>query len=530
MAVLWFKGNIYTMIREGEKVEAVVTEKGRIIGAGPLEEIMRRFQPVIDERVDLQGYTMIPGFVDSHMHLVGYGESLFRLDLSSMKSKGEILNALKERVENLQEGEWLIGEGWNENLWTPPSSITRGDLDVISPIHPIVLKRVCRHMSVANSKALQIAGITPETENPEGGVIEKVHGELTGVLKDRAQDLLTGHMPEYTVDYLKTLVRKAVKNAYSFGLTGAHTEDLNYYGSFSNTFRAIKEVIEGEGLPFRAHLLVHHGVIDEWKGEGHRYLSGGPFVEFGAMKIFADGSLGARTALLSCPYGDDPSTNGVAVQSYEELQQLVQKARNMEIPVAVHAIGDLAFEWVLDALEKYPLLTMGRDRIIHAQLLRADLIRRLKGKPIILDIQPRFLASDFPWVFERIGDGPIDYLYPWKTLIREGIRCAGGSDAPIEPISPLMGIHSAVTRTIPGKGEKVYQPEERLSVYEAVSLFTKGSAYAAMQEQSRGEIRPGFVADFTVLDRDLFEIEADDIPLVHVQMTVVDGKIMYKKA
>lgn len=531
MATLWINGNIYTMADVGKKVEAILTVGGKIRAVGSLADLRTQFGKMIDEEIDLQGATMFPGFVDSHMHLIGFGESQLRLNLSDMKSKEEMLQAVQKKAAELEEGEWLIGEGWNENLWERPSTITKDELDAIVPNHPVLLKRVCRHVTVVNSKALQIAGIHEDAANPQGGVIERnVDGTLTGILKDNAQELINRALPPYTVERLKRCLKKGIDSCYALGLTGAHTEDLNYYGSFTNTYKAFKEVIEEDMHLFRAHLLIHHDVIDEWKEAGFRYLAGSEFVEFGPMKIFVDGSLGGRTALLSFPYADDPSTRGVNVHSYEQLQQLVKMARELEIPIATHTIGDLAFEWVLDAIEKYPLETMGHDRLIHTQLLRKDLVKRAKQLPVIFDIQPRFLASDFPWVLERIGDGPIDYLYAWKSLLKEGIPLAGGSDAPIEPADPLLGVHAAVSRTRPDDPEKiVYGEEEKLSMFEAVSLFTTGSAHAGLHADKRGKICEGFDADFTVFDKDLFNIDPDELLSTKVVMTVIDGKIVYQK-
>ncbi len=529
MAVIWTNGNIYTMASEGEKVEAVLTEGGKIVAIGSLAELRAQFSQNINKEVDLFGATMLPGFVDSHMHLIGFGESQLRLNLSHMNSKEEVLTAIKKRAKELEEGEWLIGEGWNENAWNRGSMITKDEIDAIVPNNPVLLKRVCRHVTLVNSKALQVAGIHEQTPHPQGGVIERAEdGRLNGILKDSAQDLMTPCLPTYTIERLKRCLKKGIESCYKLGLTGAHTEDLNYYGSFHHTYEAFKQVIEDEQFRFRTHLLIHHEVIDEWNEAGYRYLSGSEFVEFGPMKIFVDGSLGGRTALLSFPYGDDPSTQGVNVHTYDELLALVKKARTMGIPIATHTIGDLAFEWVLDAIEKYPLQTMGHDRFIHTPLLRKELVDRAKRLPVVFDIQPRFLASDFPWVLDRIGDGPIDYVYAWKSLLNEGIRCAGGSDAPIEPADPLLGLHAAVTRTIPDDPDKiVYGEAEKLSMFEAVSLFTSGSAYAGLQGDRRGMIREGYDADFTILDKDIFHIDPDQLLDTKVLMTVVNGEMVY---
>ncbi|HYK73514.1 MAG TPA: amidohydrolase [Pseudoneobacillus sp.] len=527
---LWYGGNIYTLQGEEQQVEAVLSKDDYIIDIGSKQKLEEKYKSEITQRVDLNGATMLPGFVDSHLHLIGHGETLIRLDLSSFTKKVDVLEAVREYAQGFTDGGWIIGEGWNENLWDIASPLTRLELDEIVPDSPVILKRVCRHALVANSKALELAGITIETITPPGGVIEKdIDGELTGLLKDQAQDLLIKVLPKVSNEYLEKAMTAAIKDAYRLGLTGGHTEDLNYYSGFQPTYKTFEKVIKEKGNKFRAHLLVHHEVVDEMKQEGFWSFSGDTSIEFGAMKIFADGALGGRTALLSFPYADDPTTCGVAIFTREQLNELVAKARRLDMPVAIHTIGDLAFDYALSAIENNPI-TNGRDRIIHAQILNKELIDRAKSQPsLILDLQPRFLASDFPWVIDRIGVKKMEYCYAWKTLIDSGIPCAGGSDAPIEPLNPLLGIHAAVTRmNVEDPNQTVYGEKEKLSVYEAVSLFTKGSAYAICHEHDRGMIQIGYLADFTILEQNLFTVPHEEIANVKVKMTVIGGDIVYE--
>ncbi|MFL8937505.1 amidohydrolase [Rossellomorea oryzaecorticis] len=529
MGTLWTNGKIYTMQSEGHMVEAVYTENGFIKDLGQAEQLRNKY--TIEETIDLKNGVMFPGFVDSHMHLIGHGETLLRLDLSQMTSKEEVLEAIAEKAGKLPEGQWIFGEGWNENLWAGAEVITKKELDDAVPNHPVLLKRICRHAMVVNSLALKEAKIDEETPDPEGGLIEKGEdGSLNGLLKDKAQDLMTAALPPISSNYLEEALSKGIESCWENGLVGGHTEDLSYYGNFNKTYNAFKQTINHNNKKFRAHLLVHHAVIDDWHEEGHQFLGGNEFIEFGAMKIFADGALGGRTALLSYPYADEPDTKGVSIHSQEKLLQLVEKARSLELPIAVHTIGDQAFENVVDAITVHPSEKSRRDRLIHAQILREQLIGKIKGLPLILDIQPRFVASDFPWVIDRLGKENMKYNYAWKTLLDRGVHCAGGSDAPIEPVNPLWGIHAAVTRTNPLDPEKtVHIPEERLSMYEAISLFTKGSAYACHHESDRGMIKEGFTADFTVLEKDPFESNPDELLEKIVSMTIIDETIVFAK-
>ncbi|RHW40757.1 amidohydrolase [Neobacillus notoginsengisoli] len=527
MATLWYGGPIYTMSTEGKIVEAVLTEDGMITAIGPVSELENTFVGKIEKRIDLRGCTMIPGLVDSHIHLIGHGERLVRLDLSTYSTKKEVLNAVREYSIGMNAGEWIIGEGWNDNLWETPESLHKSELDEIAPGRPVLLKRICRHASVANSIALKMAGIDDETASPSGGLIEKdTDGRITGVVKDSAQEMVYSILPEATEEYMVKSIKAAIRDLYSLGITGVHTEDLNYYGGFAKTLRVLKRAIEEDGLKFRAHLLVHHGVLEEFINEGFSYSAGNEWIEFGAMKIFSDGALGGRTALLSEPYSDAPETSGIAMFSREELSMLVGEARKHQMPVAIHAIGDLAFEYCLDTIEANPHNGPGRDRLIHAQILRGDLIERAAQLPIVLDLQPVFMLSDYPWVIDRIGSRRMQHAYAWKTLIEKGIHCTGGSDAPIENPNPFLGIYAAVNRTVNGM---VYNRNEALTVFEAVSLYTKGGAYASCHESDRGEIKKGSIADFTILDRDIFSIPKETINQTKAVMTVIGEEIVYQK-
>ncbi|MBJ9992651.1 amidohydrolase [Paenibacillus sp. S28] len=529
MAKCWTNGTIYTMEQGHKTVEAVMTEGGRIIDAGDTRELKEKFHGRIDEVIDLGGGTMFPGFVDSHIHLIGHGETFLKLQLSGLKHRGELLDKIAGQARRLPPGTWIIGEGWNENEWEEALLPTRVELDRAAPNHPVMLRRVCRHVLTVNTLTLQETGVNEDTEVPSGGVAGKgSDGCLDGIFKEQAQDLILHRMPGVTQSYLETALRMAIEDCWRQGITGCHTEDLSYYGGCTRTLQAFQKVIMEGPKKFRTHLLIHHLALDEWLEEGRHLVPESEFLEYGAMKLFADGSLGGRTALLSRPYADDPTTSGVAVHSDEELDRLVAKARSAGLAAAAHAIGDGAAEKVLRALAAHPCPAGRRDRLIHGQILRDELLAQLKELPAIVDIQPSFVTSDFPWVLDRVGDAKGLHLYAWQTLLRSGIPCAGGSDAPIESVSPILGIYAAVTRMKPRDAQRsVYGPDERLSMYEAITLYTTGSAYAAGHELDRGRIQPGYAADFTVLERDPFGEQPESILENKVRMTVVDETIVY---
>ncbi|MCJ1907417.1 amidohydrolase [Planococcus ruber] len=523
MKTLWHGGKIYTMASEGETVEAVLVSDGKIEKIGTYNEL----KELADKEMHLDGKIMYPGFVDSHMHMIGHGEKLLRVDLSKIESSEEMKEQLIRSTKDLAPESWFIGEGWNENNFPDRKIFHRLELDEISE-SPMMLKRVCRHAVLANSSALQLAGITKDTPDPEGGVIVRDNdGEPTGYLLDAAQDLVADQIPEVSVEYLTHALKTSVENLLSLGLTGAHTEDMGYYGhDYTKPLQAFKNVIGSDKLKFRANLLRAHSQFEAMM-EHASYAE--PFIDPGAMKIFADGSIGGKTALLSKPYNDDPSTSGVAIHSDEELHRLVAMARKHGEAIAIHVIGDLAMEKALDAIEAHPVAEGKRDRLIHAMILREDLVERMEKLAVILDLQPSFVSSDFPWVIERLGEERIKWSYAWKSLVDRGLICAGGSDAPIEEVDPLQGIYAAVARRKPYETHEGYMPQEKLSRFEAIQLYTSGSAAAICKEQERGIIAENFDADFSVFDRDLFEGELEQIIEAEVELTVVAGDIMYQK-
>ncbi|WP_216828949.1 amidohydrolase [Alkalihalobacterium elongatum] len=530
MATLWYDGTFYTMKEEDEKVEAVLTKDGVIKAIGNVTDIERNFEREITKKISINGGYAYPGFVDSHLHMIGHGERLIRLDLSEVNSALKMKDLLLEKVNEAEAGDWIIGEGWNENNFSDRKIFHFTELDEIAPNHPMLLKRVCRHALLANSKAMELADVKVETPDPQGGVIVRdTDGQPTGYFLDEAQELIKQVVPEDSKHYLHKALSKSVDDMLKLGLVGGHTEDLSYYGSPDRPLQAFEEVIDGNKRKFRAHLLVHHQVAKTVEEEHTSKFKDHPYIELGAVKIFADGALGGRTALLSAPYNDAPDTTGVAIHSEEEFGEIVQFARSIKKPVAIHTIGDLAVEYALNALEKYPLIGELPDRLIHVQVLRPELVERMKKLPLILDIQPSFVATDFPWVEERLGYERLSLAFAWKSLLDNGFVCAGGSDAPIESVNPLVGIHAAVTRRKLTEDHEGYLPNQKLSMFEAIQLYTSGSAAAINKQDKYGIISEGYAADFTILEKDLFSLKGNNIIEANPIMTVVDETIMYEK-
>jgi len=519
--ICFHHATFYTMKNSVDTIEAVLVENGKIIKIGLFEDL----KELADEFIDLGGSFVYPGFVDSHIHMIGHGDKLRYMDLSTYTSAQEMTKDLQKLLNQHPNGEWFVAEGWNENNFVDKKILSRYDLDNLST-SPLMLKRVCRHAVIVNSAALEIAGITKDTPDPNDGVIVRDEmGEPTGYLLDGAKTFVEKHIPEVSVTQLVLSLEAAVDDLVSRGFTGVHTEDMSYYGDYPKPLEAFKKVI-GNERKFRVNLLRHHTVIDKMMEEA---IYNEPWIEPGAMKIFIDGALGGRTALLSKPYADDPTTQGVSIHSQDELNLLVAKARSYGLAVAVHAIGDLGMEMIILAIEKHPVPSGKRDRIIHANVLREDLVTRLKKLNIVLDIQPSFVSSDFPWVNERLGDARLDWAYAWKKLINRGILCSGGSDSPIEEVDIRLGLYAAIARKKPGETHDGYQPEEKLSRYEAIALYTIGSAQAISKEHERGYIDVNFDADFTIFDRDLFVGPDEQVLEAQVMKTIIAGDIVFKK-
>ncbi|WP_231584324.1 amidohydrolase [Paenibacillus dauci] len=511
--------------------DAIYSENGYIRTIDSTDELRLQLTGKDYTTVDWQGNWVLPGLVDSHMHLSMHGMKLSMLDFSDVRSREEMLHLIRERVNITPAGEWILGLNWNENAFTPAVPPLRRELDEITTDHPIYLTRTCFHAYLANSEAFRRAGVTAATPDPQSGAYGRDEaGELNGWVYEEANMAFAAVQPEPDYSTRKDAIRRACEDGLRLGLTGAHTEDLRFLGSI-DTMRRIYRELREEGLNFRSHQLIYYTHLDEAEALGVRAGDGDEWMRIGAAKIFSDGAIGGRTALLRQPYSDAPATKGLAIHPQERLNEITARARSLGFPIAVHAIGDGAADMTLSAMEAYPLQGISHlpDRFIHAQVLDASLLERMTRLQMIADIQPRFVASDFPWVMDRVGPERTQYLYAWKKMLDAGVVCAGGSDAPIEPLNPLLGLHAAVTRRRPDMAQPVegYLPQERLSIHEAVQLFTTGSAAAVAEQDHRGSIAVGKAADFTVLDRDLYE-NADTLHQAQVRMTVVNGMVGFQ--
>ena len=531
MRTLFTNGKIY--IERNRFAEAILIEDNKIKKVGSMLELIPY---IIDSKViDLQGKTVLPGFNDSHLHLYGTASFMHHVNLYGCLSIEEIIDRSSAFIGTHQETrDTLVGRGWNQDFFTHEVRMpNRLDLDRISNDRPIIFPRACGHIVVVNSMALQQASIDRNTVCPLGGAIDiDEHGEPTGILRENALRLIETLYPETDLSKMKQYLIEIAHRANSLGITSVQTNDLHVGEKDSTRLEEAFRVLADEKL-----LKVYHQVcFDDLDTFKHRILDGfhqdnQPFNRYGCLKLFADGSLGARTAALRSPYTDDSSTSGIAILSPEVLDTWISTADSAGIQVAIHAIGDSAISDVLDA---YAKVNNGKNElrhgIIHCQITDANLLSYFKKQDVLAYVQPIFLHYDLHIVSHRVGEELVKTSYAFKTMEDLHLHIAYGTDAPVEDFNPFNNIYCAVTRKdLNGFPENGFNPKEKVDLFTAIDAYTIGSAYASFDEHHKGRLFEGYDADLIVLDKDIFEIDDDDIPSVSVTLTLVDGKIVYAK-
>jgi len=498
--------------------DSIVIIKGDyIVAAGNKKDIE---VPTGSEVYDISGMTVLPGLIDSHCHFYSMGIGMLRtINLRDTTSLAEAVSRVKEKVRSLPKGEWVLGRGWDESKWPENRYMTKEDLDNFSPDNPIMLTRICGHMISINSKVLKIARITKETLNPEGGQIDKgVDDEPTGVLRD-CKHLIEQHIPPVTEKTAVEGLKMASEYALSLGCTSIHDAGLD-----ADAVRAYQSALDTGALKVRAYLMLREGTQELSYKLGLRSGFGSDMIKIGCSKLLMDGSLGARTAALFEPYTDEPSTKGLLLMPLEKLSEKAKAAHLNGSQIAIHAIGDLAIENVIntyqDILKARPRKDH-RHRIEHCEILTAGQIERIRELGIIPAMQPNFVgewAGPGSMYEQRLGPERNRLNNPYRTLLDEGIMVCFGSDG--MPFNPTYGLWSAVNHGI---------KESRVSLIEAVKCYTLNGAYASFEEDLKGSIEPGKLADIAVIDCDLTKTPPDEIRDAQVYMTLVNGKILYHK-
>lgn len=510
--------NVITLNPKKPRAKAIAVYGKRIIAVGSNLEI-RKYIGGKTCVTDAKNMTVLPGLVDCHVHLASFGHFLQTLDLRDVTSIRELKQKLQEYADKHPEKSWILGGRWDQEKFAERRYPTRWDLDEVVSEKPIFLIRVCGHIGVANSKALQLAGIT-ESTIVEGGKIDldKITGEPNGIIRENALELIRDVIPKLNPKDLEDSCLLACQKAVENGLTGIHwiigsAEEIQIVHRLSS---------EGK-LPLKIYLGIPIELLEELDKLKLPTSFRNEMAKISFIKILADGSLGARTAALKDPYSDKPETKGMMLYTERKLNNLISKAHKAGLQLAVHAIGDYAVEVVLKAfskaLKKHPRKNH-RHRIEHCSVLNPKLIKRMKHLNLIASVQPHFVFSDF-WVANRLGKERARWVYPFKTLIKEGIVMASGSDCPVEPINPFLGIWAAVAR-------KSF-PEERLTLEEALKTYTLNAAFASFEEKDKGTIEVGKYADLTIVEGNLEKAKLDKIKEVSVKMVIVNGKIVYKR-
>ena len=540
-------GNIYTVNQKMPHAEAVAIKGDRIVFVGT-NAAAKAYQGANTRVVDLHGATVVPGMTDAHYHFLGVGQREMNLNLEGITNLEDFLAKVKERVDKAKPGEWITGRGWIETFWKNQAFPTRWDLDKISPNNPVILGRSDGHGAVANSLALKAGGVTKETKDPFGGQIlrDKESGEPTGMLLDNAQALVRRQVPASADGNDEQAAILADKR--SIGLGWTQIQDPG--GSFRDV--ELYKKLYGEG---KLKIRIYKAVYGPGP-EANRLLSEGPIIEaYGnrlnvrAIKVVSDGALGSRGAALLAPYSDVPEVKepdgsmkpnvGFLRVKDEELLPMLKAALEKGIQVETHAIGDYANRFTLDEYEKalnavpqsQRKIAEPRWRDEHSQIVNPADIPRFAKLGIIPSMQPSHAIGDFHFAPARLGKERLNGAYAWNTFIKSGVIIPGGSDAPVERGEPMIEFYAAVARKdIKGYSDENWHPEEKVSRENALKMFTIWPAYVAFEENLRGSIEVGKLADLTILSADIMKIPEMDILKTHCVMTVIGGEVVYQTA
>ena len=524
-------GHIVTMDGARSVVSAMAVRDGRILALGN-DDALAACASSRTQLLDLRRRTVLPGLIDVHTHVMEWAKSILSGEIDAgyptVHSIAEIAQAVAHRAAALPQGQWIVGAGWDHSKLAEQRYITRQDLDTASPDHPVYLKHVSGHMGVANSAALRLANITKATHDPEGGVIERdASGEPTGILKDTAMGLIAGILPGDPPDIDVHAAQFISEKAAEVGLTTIHDIFIS-----SDEMRGYQEARRRGWLKIRVQMSPRIGSIadaEKLAQMGVHTGFGDDLLKFGAAKIFADGGMGARTIAIYPPgVIGEPNNLGVLRWTPADMQKAHLIAARAGWQLETHAIGDRAIDEVLDsyaAVIQQLGLKDHRFRIVHAGISTPAVQKRLRELNVLVDGNPPFVYWIGSW-FQKYGPERVRWSYPAKSYIENGIIEAAGSDVPVTPLSPWWGIWAAVVRRDLQSGQ-ILAPEERISVEQALTLYTRNGAYAGFEEDRKGALEPGKLADFIVVDRDVLTVPADELKDVKVLQTFVSGRSVY---
>ena len=520
---------IWTVDRAHPTAQAVAILGDRIIAVGSNADV-DVLRGTGTKVIDAGGKLVLPGFNDAHVHFVSGGLQLESVQLNDATGKQEFVRRIAAQAKKTPKGEWIQGGDWDETKWSPVSLPTKELIDPVTPDNPVFVSRYDGHSALANSAALRLAGITSQTPDPPGGVIVRdAQGNPTGDLKDAATDIVFKVVPPLSHEQRLRAVRRALEYAASVGVTSVQNMDPDYAD-----IAAYAELLQNGELTTRIYAAPLIDQVDDQVKIGIRHAFGGPFLRIGAVKAFADGSLGSRTAYFFEPFSDEPGNHGLLGEEMQPLSLMrdrMMKADAAGLQICTHAIGDQAISIILDLyadIVKAHGQMDRRLRIEHAQHMAAKDFDRFAQLNVIASVQPYHAIDDGRWAESYIGHDRASRTYAFRTFLNHGVHLAFGTDWDVAPLNPLSTIYAAVTRaTLDGKNPNGWFPEQKLTVAEAVEAYTMGSAYAEFQENVKGSITPGKLADMVVLSGDIFSIDPAKIRDVKVLKTVVGGKVVW---
>ena len=526
--LLLLNANIITMNPRQPTAEAVAIVDGRFAWVGSSVDA-KTLYPNAADTLDLGGATVLPGIIDAHGHLMNLGESFLKLDLKGVSTPQEAARRVKDKAATLRSGEWILGWGWDEGKWATQYP-THELLTEAAPTNPVFLTGLHGFAAWVNKRALLVAGINKDTRDPENGKIlhDAKTGEPSGVLINRAQDLVASHVAPLDLDSVKIALDLAARECLRNGLTSVHEARVTPI-----MLQAFREMVKKDRLSVRIYAMLdgaNSTLIDEW-------LKRGPEVDpqhrltIRSVKVFADGALGSRGAALFEPYSDATETKGMFTTNEAALSDITRRCFGRGFQVATHAIGDAANNQVLNAYERVLKQASANDarlRVEHAQVVAAADIPRFAELGVIASMQPTHCTSDMPWAEKRIGADRIKGAYAWRSILKTGAHVPISSDFPGETLNPFYGIYAAVTRQDPqGNPKGGWYPEQRMTLEEALRGYTIEAAYAEFEEKNKGSIEQGKLADLIVISKDPTKIAPSELLRITVLKTFVNGKLVY---
>jgi predicted amidohydrolase YtcJ len=538
--VIFTHGNVYTGIVDptsmvaGKRAEAIAVRGDRILAVGTRDEVLKTKGP--DTKIiDLGGRFVMPGFNDAHMHLAHAGQEKLSVNLVGAKTLDEFRERIRSKVETARPGEWIVGAGWDETLWPVKAVPTRWDLDEVSSGHPVYMDRVDGHIGVANTRALQLASITVASREPAGGTIDRDEaGTPNGILRETARDAVRAVIPKPTHEQRRQAIQLALADLASHGITSAQDnsswEDVQIYGELEKEGKLTARI--SEWLPF-------DDSIESLNRKRSFHPASDDMLHTGMLKGFMDGSLGSKTAALLEPYSDDPRNSGLPQYEADKLNPMAKERVLAGYQLGFHAIGDKGVQMALDAFaeaeraakeNKVKGADGGSDyrfRIEHAQVTTPQQILRFKELKVIASMQPSHLLTDMNWAESRLGPKRAAHSYAWDEFLKHGVVLAFGTDYPVEPVTPFRGLYAAVSRQSEN-AKKSYYPEQKISIEQAITAYTTGSAFAEFAEKQKDKLEPGMLADLVVLDRDVTSVPLTKILETEVLRTVVGGRTVYE--